>query len=59
MTKTKEELEALKKDYKDLSVKLKELTDEELKYVIGGIGLDIKSADYDEKEKPDPHPLAA
>lgn len=37
MPKTKEELNQLKKEYEVLTSKLKELTDEELKQVIGGI----------------------
>ena len=36
MTKTKEELKQLKNEYKALSSKLKELTEDELKEVIGG-----------------------
>ena len=36
--KTKEELNALKEEFKDLNKKLSELTDEELKEVAGGIG---------------------
>lgn len=35
--KTKEELDALKKDIETLNKKLAELTDEELKQVIGGV----------------------
>lgn len=37
MAKTKEELNALKQDCEELRTKLKELTDEELKEVSGGI----------------------
>ena len=36
MLKTKEELNQLKKEYESLNAKLKELTDDELKIVIGG-----------------------
>lgn len=36
MAKTKEELEALQKQYKELSEKCRELTDEELAQVTGG-----------------------
>ena len=37
MPKTKEELNKLREEYKTLSVKLKELTADELKQVIGGV----------------------
>ena len=36
MAKTKEELNTLKEEYEALSVKLKELTDDELMQVTGG-----------------------
>lgn len=36
MSKTQEELNLLKQEYKTLSIKLKELTDEEIKQVTGG-----------------------
>ena len=36
MTKTKEELKELKTDYESLTNRLKELTEEELKNVLGG-----------------------
>ena len=36
MAKTKEELQALKDEYKTLTVKLQELTEDELKQVVGG-----------------------
>ena len=39
--KTKEELNELKQNCIELSKKLKELTDDELKLVIGGVDLDI------------------
>ena len=39
--KTKEELNALKEELETLNKKLHELTEEELKSVTGGIGLDI------------------
>lgn len=38
MAKTKEELIELKKEYEALNIKLKELTDAELKEVVGGGG---------------------
>ena len=38
MTKTKEELNELKNEYEKLNKKLKELTEDELKLVTGGIG---------------------
>ena len=37
MPKSKEELNKLREEYKTLSVKLKELTADELKQVIGGV----------------------
>lgn len=37
MAKTKEELNELKMEYETLSTKLKELTEDELKLVVGGI----------------------
>lgn len=37
MSKTKEELQELKKEYETLTTKLKELTEEELNVVTGGI----------------------
>ena len=36
MTKTKEELNKIKEEYETLTVKLKELTEDELKAVTGG-----------------------
>lgn len=39
--KTKEELNELKQNFIELGNKLKELTDDELKLVIGGVDLDI------------------
>ena len=36
MTKTQEELSALKQKYESLTNKLKELTDDELQIVVGG-----------------------
>ena len=39
--KTKEELNELKQNCIELSNKLKQLTDDELKLVIGGVDLDI------------------
>ena len=39
--KTKEELNELKQNCIELSKKLKELSDDELKFVIGGVDLDI------------------
>lgn len=42
MPKTKEELTQLKKEYEALNNKLKDLTEEELKLVVGGRDLDIK-----------------
>lgn len=39
MAKTKEELEQLKKEYEEISKKLKELTDEELAVITGGTGI--------------------
>lgn len=36
--KTKEELDALKKEYEELSAKLRELSDEELKQIAAGKG---------------------
>lgn len=40
MKKTKEELNQLKSEYETLNTKLKELSDEELKEVVGGSWLD-------------------
>lgn len=37
MAKTKEELEQLKQEYNQLNEKLKQLDDEELKAVVGGV----------------------
>lgn len=37
MAKTKEELEQLKQEYDQLNEKLKQLDDEELKAVVGGV----------------------
>ena len=37
MAKTQEELEQLKQEYEEISKKLKELTDEELEIVTGGM----------------------
>lgn len=53
MAKTKQELDSLKKDYEDLSGKLKSLSDEELKYVVGGFGFDANPAAGDKEEKTD------
>ena len=39
MSKTKEELELLKQEYKSLNDKLLELSDEELRLVTGGMNL--------------------
>ena len=39
MAKTKEELQALKDEYKTLTVKLQELTEDELKQVVGGVNI--------------------
>lgn len=41
MTKTKEELSALKQEYKTLTEKLKSLSEEELKQVTGGDALGL------------------
>lgn len=59
MAKTKEQLVSLKQEYESLTNKLKELTDDELKLVLGGVGVDTKSADYDDKTKPNPYVMAA
>lgn len=37
MAKTQEELDQIKKEYEELSEKLKELTQEELKQISGGV----------------------
>ena len=37
MTKTKEELQQLKTEYETLTNKLKELTEEEIQVVVGGV----------------------
>lgn len=50
--KTKEELEDLKNECNRLSEKLKELSDEELKYVSGG---DVESANVVGFCRPDEH----
>lgn len=39
MAKSQEELQTLKKEYEDLNNKLKELSEEELKEVCGGVGI--------------------
>ena len=39
--KTKEELNALKEEYQSLTTKLRELTDDELKIVTGGVNFDV------------------
>ena len=41
MAKTKEELDQLKQECESLVSKLKELTDDELKQVTGGVGVDL------------------
>lgn len=41
MAKTKEELDELKKDYEELANKLKDLSEDELKEVCGGDGVNI------------------
>lgn len=41
MAKTKEELDQLKQECESLTNKLKELTDDELKQVTGGVGVDL------------------
>lgn len=38
MTKTQEELEEIKEEYKTLNTKLQELSEDELKTVVGGFG---------------------
>lgn len=43
MAKTKEELEQLKKEYEDLTNKLKDLSEEELQEITGGYQKDIGS----------------
>lgn len=45
--KTQAELNALKKEYEDLSRKLAELTDDELRDVVGGTDLDIRKDLYE------------
>ena len=43
MKKTEKDLNKIKQDYQDLSIKLLELTDEEMESVVGGgVPLDIK-----------------
>ena len=49
MTKTKEELMALKKEYETLNKKLKELTEEEIELIVAGYDGFIDSDDYEEK----------
>ena len=44
--KTKEELEQIKEDYKNLNKKLAELSEDELKQVTGGIG--VRDWNYDD-----------
>lgn len=39
MTKTKEELLALKEEYESLNKKLKELTEDELQEICGGVNI--------------------
>lgn len=41
MTKTREELKQLKEEYETLTIKLKELTEDELKIVTGGVNRDL------------------
>ena len=53
--KTKEELEALKEEYKTLSQKLAELTEEELKVVIGGASGSVDALRTGNIQDPD-HP---
>ena len=43
MAKTKEELNKLKEEYAELTSKLKELSNDELKIVIGGIFVEPKN----------------
>ena len=45
MSKTKEELDALKEEVVAVNKKLQELTPEELAQVFGGLAPDIESAD--------------
>ena len=59
MAKTKQELDSLKKDYEDLSGKLKSLSDEELKYVVGGFAPEIKTAGSDSDGKTGQYRMAA
>ena len=59
MAKTKEELSQLKSEYELLANKLKELSEDELKYVAGGLGPDIESADYDNKKIKEKYLMAA
>lgn len=46
MAKTQEELEQLKQEYKTLTVKLKELTDEELEIVTGGVKPEVRDFSF-------------
>ena len=45
--KTKEELNALKEEYQSLTIKLRELTDDELKIVTGGFEVPEHDKQYD------------
>ena len=47
MAKTKEELKELKQEIETLTFKLRELSDDELKEVTGGLGNDIAPKDRD------------
>ena len=47
--KSKEELNELKEEYQSLTIKLRELTDDELKIVTGGVTFDIP--DYDNQNE--------
>lgn len=45
--KTKEELNALKQEYESLTAKLKELSEDELKIVVGGFEVPKNDKQYD------------
>ncbi len=49
--KTKEELKALKEEYRTLTAKLQELTEEELKLVTGGFDFSIPDFKTPDQEK--------
>ena len=49
MSKTKEELNAIKEEVEAVNEKLAELTEEELAQVSGGLAPDIESADRNSK----------